>query len=699
MGDLSKLNLDISYRSDTGNVVADFYIPCLSQSTQYRRAAGYFTSQGLTLAAKGIARLIKAGGSLQLVVSPYLTESDISAIEEGYQTREQVLQSALSRGVADTESELTRSRLSALAWLISVGSLDIKLAFRIDPKTNRPRQGIYHEKIGIFSDLAGNHVAFTGSQNETEGGLLQNFESIDVFCSWRDSEARVSRKVKAFEDLWDDATSGLAVIEFTEVSREILNRFKTPKPPVLDEEEISLPQFRSRTPGFLQVPRSLTLRPYQLEAITNWFRNNGTGLLEMATGTGKTVTALGIAARLAEKIALQALIVVCPYKHLVTQWDRECRRFGAEPLLAYENRANWYDGLSHRLSSFARDPSQFLCLITTNATFGSDAFQTRLKYFPEKTLLVADEVHNLGAAELQAMLPEHIRLRLGLSATPERWFDVDGSQRLKEYFGKILEPKLGIREAIQLGALVPYRYYPILVDLTDEEQAAYLDLSAKIARFFGSSTNPYENVVFSSLLLRRARLIGTARNKLAALRDFAATRQNCTHMLFYCGDGSVECEADHELRRQVDEVARILGSDYGIRVGVYVAETPSDTREAYRLALESGQSQGLVAIRCLDEGVDIPAVRTAVILASSSNPRQFVQRRGRVLRTHPGKSAAEMHDMIVVPPPNASVSNSERSLLRREFHRFAEFADTALNSGEARAKVLDLQKRFNLLDI
>ena len=170
-------------------------------------------------------------------------------------------------------------------------------------------------------------------------------------------------------------------------------------------------------------------------------------------------------------------------------------------------------------------------------------------------------------------------------------------------------------------------------------------------------------------------------------------------MLFYCGDGSVESNLDQSIRRQVDEVTRILGSELGIRVGVYVAETPLDERHELRLGLDVGRLQGLVAIRCLDEGVDIPAVRTAVILASSTNPRQFVQRRGRVLRRYPGKDAAEIYDMLVVPPKEAHITKSERSLVRKELLRFGEFADIALNSGEARTAVLEVQKQFDLVDL
>jgi DNA phosphorothioation system restriction enzyme len=699
LGNLAELTLDISYRSDEGSVVADFYVPCLERSTVYRRAAGYFSSHGLALAARGLAHLIKSGGRIQLVVSPQLSADDVEAIQQGYKSREEVLEEAARRALTDPETELSRNRLSALAWMIATGTLDIKIALRADPITGRLSRGIYHEKIGIFSDNAGNHVAFTGSGNETEGGLLANFESIDVYCSWRDPDGRVARKIAAFERLWHDSTAGLIVLDFNRISKDLLAKFKGESPPEFDLESVAATIPNRAAAGRPRRPTTIALREYQDEAVRSWFKNNGTGILEMATGTGKTITALAACTRLADQIGLQAVIIVCPYRHLVTQWSKECLRFRMQPLLAFESRARWYEELTARLSDLSRDTSAFFCVVVTNSTFASESFQQRLRYFPSKTMLIADEVHNLGAARLATALPENVRLRLGLSATPERWLDPEGTERLRSYFGKVIEPRLGIREAIQLGALVPYRYYPILVDLTDEERAGYLDLSAKISRFYGVDEANPDNPILTALLLKRARLIGTAANKLKALRQLGESHRHAGQMLFYCGDGQVESDVDESIRRQVEEVTRVLGNELGIKVAPYTANTDVDERSTLREDLEAERLQGLVAIRCLDEGVDIPSVRTAVILASSTNPRQFVQRRGRVLRRCEGKEHAEIYDMIVVPPIEAKNSASERSLLRKELTRFAEFADIALNAGEARKVVFDLQKAFNLMDI
>lgn len=454
-------------------------------------------------------------------------------------------------------------------------------------------------------------------------------------------------------------------------------------------------------PGCPQMPSSLQLRQYQQQAVDSWFANRGRGTLKMATGSGKTITALAIATELYQRIGLQVLLVVCPYRHLVTQWARECQKFSLEPILAFENVRRWQGQLSTQLYNLRAGNQSFLTVITTNDTLMSEGMQSQLKYFPPPTLIVGDEAHNLGAKRRESSLPRNIGLRLALSATPERYFDEDGTQSLFDYFGSVLEPEFTLADAMQQGALVHYLYYPILVDLTESESRTYVKLTKSIGRLllFRQRENAVvaeeeENQDLTPLLMQRARLIGAASNKLKALRHLMARRLDTSHTLFYCGDGSIEST------RQLKAVTRLLGTELGYRVSTYTAQTPLDEREALRQQFETGELQGLVAIRCLDEGVDIPAVQNAVILASSGNPRQFIQRRGRILRPHPGKERATLFDMIVLPPElDRETLEVERNLLRKELRRFVEFADLADNAGEARMKLLALQKRYGLLDL
>jgi DNA phosphorothioation system restriction enzyme len=460
------------------------------------------------------------------------------------------------------------------------------------------------------------------------------------------------------------------------------------------------------SPGCPRMPLSLQLRGYQRQAVNNWFANNGRGTLKMATGSGKTITALAIACELYKQINLQVLVVVCPYRHLVTQWARECEKFNLQPILAFENVRNWQSQLSTQLYNIRSGSQRFLTVITSNSTLIGEGFQSQLKYFPEKTLIIGDEAHNLGAPRLEESLPRRIGLRLALSATPERYFDEGGTQSLFDYFGPVLQPELTLRDAIEQRALVHYLYYPILVELTDTESRAYAKLTQKIGRALlyrqrenVESAYFEDNEDLKPLLMQRARLIGAAENKLNALRELMSTRRETTHTLFYCSDGSQDVGQRSSLH-QLKAVAKILGVELGYKVSTYTAQTSLEEREVLRRQFESGELQGLVAIRCLDEGVDIPAIQTAVILASSGNPRQFIQRRGRVLRPHPKKERATIFDMIVLPPDlDRKTLEVERNLLRKELLRFVEFADLADNAGEARIKLLNLQKRYGLLDI
>lgn len=452
--------------------------------------------------------------------------------------------------------------------------------------------------------------------------------------------------------------------------------------------------------GSPKIPHYIQLRQYQREAVSNWFANQGRGTLKMATGSGKTITALAIITELYQKIGLQVLLVVCPYRHLVTQWDRECRKFSLKPILAFENVRNWQSQLSTQLYNIHSGKQAFLTIITTNATLIGDGLQSQIKYFPDKTLIVGDEAHNLGAPRLEQSLPRNIGLRLALSATPERYFDEQGTEFVFDYFGSVLQPELTLADAIKQGALVHYLYYPILVKLTESETRNYARLTKRIGWAMMAEDKLVNQETLTSLLMQRARLVGTATNKLAALRQLMVERLDSTHTLFYCGDGSVEEAVSVESGRQLAAVTKLLGTELGYRINTYTAETSLAEREDLRSQFETGKLQGLVAIRCLDEGVDIPAVQTAVILASSGNPRQFIQRRGRILRPHPGKERATLFDMIVLPPDlERDTIEVERNLLKKELRRLLEFADLADNAGEARIKLLQLQRKYGLLDL
>jgi DNA phosphorothioation system restriction enzyme len=435
-------------------------------------------------------------------------------------------------------------------------------------------------------------------------------------------------------------------------------------------------------------------RDYQQEAISSWVEAGGRGIYNMATGTGKTVTSLLTAAKIADSLdGNLALVIAVPYQHLVDQWAEDVTDFGSNPVLAYQSRADWQERLERELLEFNMDVRPSLVVITTHTTFASDPFQNTLSRLnQDRTMLIADEVHHLGAPHHRDSLPEAIGLRLGLSATPERFYDDEGTDSLFEYFGEGIVFEYPLKKAIEDGALVEYYYLPHVIELTPEEAEEYSALSSKIAHLAAQQggdlgdADMQDNTSLKYVLFKRARLIGTAANKLEKLQELIAGRNHIEHTLVYCGDGSVENNMTGQTKRHVDATVELLRNELNLSVNRFTARESQAEREILLDDFESGKLQALVAIRCLDEGIDVPATKTAYVLASSSNPRQFVQRRGRILRQHQDKDHAVIHDFIVAPPktmPGGAMSDdefkSERRLVQKELERVNLFSEAARN--------------------
>jgi DNA phosphorothioation system restriction enzyme len=700
---LTNLPIQISYRSGRDDFAKDFFVPCLEQSVFYRRCAGYFTSFGLGIAARGVASLASRKGTMRLVASPHLEKGDVEALRAASERPAEILKRIVSRSLTEIEDVLLKDRLNGLAWLAASGCLEIRLALRLD-NDGRITSGIYHEKTGIFTDEQGDHVAFSGSSNETAGGLVENFESMEVFRSWKDPESRVAQKIADFDALWENTTPGLQVIEFTAAGCDLLDYYRDHnKPP--PGFKLNLVKESGPTDEFTPPP-GFDLRSYQGDAIRAWSKAGGKGILAMATGSGKTFTALVLASKVAEKNNPLVLIVICPFINLCRQWMREMATFGLRPVACYDGRQNWETFLEEGYQSLSIGMSKIHAVVTTNATFQSEVFQSRIRPRIDgfHHLLIADECHNLGAENIQKSLPEGIQLRLGLSATPERHHDPLGTQAIIDYFGGIVY-EFPLARAIAEGQLCSYRYHPILVSLSDTEAEEYAEITARLGRMMGGSKN--EDSEFGQaamrLLIRRSRLLGSAVNKQEALdRVIASLPERPKKALFYCGDGRTTDSITDEEVRQIQAVSRLLGEKHGLRVRNFTYRESSEEREEILRDLASGFLDGVVAIRCLDEGIDLPDLRMGFLLASSTNPRQFVQRRGRMLRHAPGKARAIIYDFIMQPPDfggtlDAAAFNLERNFFQRELRRITEFCQTAENGPEALNALRALRINYNLI--
>lgn len=651
------------YRTGTSDPIHDFYRPSLQNSACYDRAVGYFRSSIYLIVGHDTIEFAKRGGRIRLVCSPSLHPADTASIEAGYRGRELDMGSALEDELEDLLSQPeTNYRTRVLATLVATGALDIKIAVR--PKS----YGLYHEKIGIFRDRFKNALSFIGSANETWNGWdpAGNFESIEAFCSWKGlAEAgRVQRHTDDFEALWNKVAPDVSVEDFPEAVRRRLIQETLPSLSAIEADllEDSIPRGMTN-------PKRAPL-PHQTAAIQAWELAGKKGVLQHATGSGKTFTAIS-AMRSHLALGLPVLILV-PSSLLLSQWSVEiaAEMPDAARMLAGAGHNSWRQGT--RLTSISSDDCNLgpRVIIATMQTAATDTFQSGLCQGPH-LMLVADEVHQIGSSFNAKSLSLQTGPKLGLSATPERYGDSEGTARIFGYFGPILPPAITLRDAIAAGRLVEYQYFPHPVRLSADEAEEWRELSKAISREVGRSQSPDGSRYLSDraklLLIRRSRIAKKAGNKIAlAVEILSAEFEEGARWLVYCED-----------LEQLSEVRSALSS-----AGLSSTEYHSNMLGDKSGTLDWFKTFGgiLVSIRCLDEGVDIPAISHALVLASSQNPRQFIQRRGRVLRSISGKTLAVIHDAIVVP---VSVEDEpeQLALLRSEFVRALEFAGDAFNGG------------------
>ena len=700
---LADIHIKNEYRSLLDNVVTDFYIPVLQESILYQRAVGFFSSSALIAISKGVEGLVANGGKIQIIASPRLSQEDIDEISKGYEVRK-IIERALLRGVVDPSSIEESERLSYIASLIAKGVLDVKIAFL----SSKNEIAMYHEKMGIMSDREGNAVAFSGSMNESENAFSSNYESFDVFCSWTNDRERVFQKQMAFQAIWDDYEPGIETMAFPEAVRDRVYSFNsslsTKHSAVSDSAQDEQPL------DAMYLPPDFKIRPYQETAIQNWKTNGYRGIYDMATGTGKTLTALASIEQLfRDNKRRLGIIIVCPYQHLVEQWVEDIVRFGIKPIVGYSSspQKNWKKNLEQAIRSFNLRVSDFFCFITTNASFVTKSVQEQVQLLSDDVVYVVDEAHNMGAENYRKCLPENICYRLGLSATIDRHNDEIGTAALSGYFGEkcII---YSLKDAIDSQMLTRYYYYPVLTYLDQDELSEYLMITSQLAKAIRKKNG---KVVLTEhakqLLIKRARIMAGAKGKLPELQKQIAPFVDDKYILVYCGATTVRDEDDSDFgRRQIDLVAEMLGNTLGMRVGRFTSQESAQERAQIRAAFADGETlQALVAIKCLDEGVNIPSIKTAFILASSTNPKEYIQRRGRVLRKFPGKEYAAIYDFITLPFPfetlasqNDAIIESTKGLIKRELIRMMDFADIAENPSLTFDLLYELKHGFNITE-
>lgn len=688
------------YQSDQDHILEDFYFPTLSVANRYDRAVGFFSASSISCAAQALSLFVERGGEIRLILGAFVERQDLEAIERGYREREisDKIGAELLSAISKASDDLFQNRLETLSWLVAHGRLDVKIALR--------EHGMYHEKIGIITDEAGDQVVFSGSANESAHALLptHNYESINVFRTWLPEHAEFYEPhIEGFARLWSNESRGTAVIDIPSAVRDRLisiNRsLECPPDPGL-EGEIAARTFPGADadaraePGKPRNPTTINgqpfkMREHQIAALEAWkAKGDFQGTFDLATGAGKTITAIHAIVKLSEKINGLVCVIAAPYQNLADQWVDALSNFNIHPVRCYVSRTQWEKKLRDMTHELAMGSRSFGAIVVVNRTLKSPEFQKYLSEMKgERLLWIGDECHHHTSRAYEGFLPIHARYRIGLSATPQHYIDEERNERLSAFYGDIMF-SYPLKQAVKDGILTPYVYYPHLVEFTQEEAEEFVELSEKIGRIMAQRDGKMSELPseLTSLLMRRARLIGSAANKLPELQKVLEKEAKTQHTLFYCGDGSVEADgeqdASEESKRQIEAVSATLHK-MSWSVSRFTSRESRKDREKILEDFRLGVIDAMVAIRCLDEGIDVPACSTAYILASSRDPRQFVQRRGRILRRSPGKERAKIHDFIVVLPQDSRTdSEYARRLIKSELGRVAEFSSLSENRHE-----------------
>lgn len=670
---LSDLKLKEKYRTGDGHLLGDFYAPCLSESLRYDRAVGYFRSSVFLLIGQEVLAFAKRGGKIRLVCSPSIAREDVEAIDGGYQSRDEAALSDIDELLDD--QDVTKN-VEALATLIAVGALEIKIAFK--PESN----GIFHEKLGLFHD-DNETITFPGSINESWSGWHErgNSEAFSVFCSWlggRDAREVGSDK-QYFEALWNNERNGLTVEDFPSVAIDRLKVVAKGSLDDIDPEGLvdyfgigDKNKIDVKGEGAFVVNKREPL-PHQKAAIEAWKKQGRRGVFEHATGSGKTFTAL---TALQEHLGDDGVAVVfVPDRLLHKQWGEEIKEEfpNATVLKAGDGHNRWRKNrVLRKFTQPGKGLGQRIVLATMPTARLSD-FREGI-WQGEHLMVVADEVHEIGSNQNSKILSINSGPRLGLSATPRRYGDAVGTEKIFDYFGKIVEPPFTLIDAIEQGRLVEYEYHPAPIRLTAEEseewEVATREISLEYARSKrDDSGTPVVTPRLQNMLIQRSRIAKKASAKIPyAVKALVENYVEGQSWLVYCED-----------QYQLGEVIRSL-RDKGYDPCEYHTNMKGDAAASLDWFKRFGGI--MVSIRCLDQGVDIPKISHAIILASSQNPRQFIQRRGRVLRICPGKYHAVIYDAVVVPI-SLEKEPGQLSLLKSELQRSIQFSETAMNRSGA----------------
>ncbi|MCR4602554.1 MAG: DEAD/DEAH box helicase family protein [Prevotella sp.] len=713
-----------------------FFNDGLKNSTEFDLKLGYFSSAAISVLAEGFATFISQGGYMRLIINHIVSKKDKEAINDGVMGN--VIDCAdLSnfQYLKSTFDEYQEQFFRCLAYMISQKRIDIRI---IKP---RGQKGIAHTKTGQFRD-GDSITAFTGSANFTISGLFNNIENISIDRS--DSvdvmvQKRIAKQRKDFDAIMSGEKKGIEYLSPKDLVEALSTNYgDSDIEELLDVEEKLKEHKRGKNVDDSQKPWKAAEdftesephfpyptgpREYQKKAFDSW-KKSQCGLFNMATGTGKTLTSLNCLLQIYNQFGYYKAIILVPTVTLVEQWEKECRKFDFQHIVKVCSKNKDWKGEIDRLTmkenfNPTNSPINYV-VISTYASFARDNVFHDLMSLSKKCLLIADEAHNMGSKRILDRIEsvgKRFKRRLGLSATPERQFDEKGNKELRRFFNSENEYTFvySMEEAIKNRFLCEYYYFPHVVRLCDEEMYDYKNISQKLGKIYRYNGGylDLEDEIVRNLLLKRRRIIHKARNKKDAFKNIIEQRYeekgNLKYTLVYVPEGlkpdsiadvydsSDVVEDDAEADKLIDEFTQIV-MNVSTTTTVRKFVSGQKNRDTILEDFANGDLEVLTSMKCLDEGVDVPRSEMAIFCASTGNPRQFIQRRGRILRTHKDKKYAYIHDLVVVPDIGADCVDyeMERKLILSELKRVRDFASLSRNLDYSYTVLEEVLKFYNI---
>jgi superfamily II DNA or RNA helicase len=709
------------YRSDSDHIPLEFYNEVFPLSKKVDLFLGYFNSGAFRVLSESFSEFIYNGGSMRMITNHCYTKLDYDNLIAEPELDDYGEVSKLVkdlRKLKDSLDEYGQLFFDCLKYLIKEKRLEIQ-------PVSFGKQSLSHSKKMLFFD-GKDYILTQGSMNFTLAGIVKNSESFQVEVPWSShvSQVRIKEHSEHFESIFNKQNQDYTYLDKNEIEqmvdelgneKSITDLLKTSvnlgsenySKKLKELHAAKKEKFESIIEKIESEPRfpyPTGARDYQKKAYEQWVKNDYKGVFAMATGTGKTITSLNCVLQEYLKTKTYQVIILVPSIALLNQWDNEVKEFNFQNIIKVGGGNNWEKEVANYTSNLSWGITKNLILISTYGSFVTDRFQKYFNKVQDNFLLIADEAHNMGASQIKSRLSNlSVNKKIGLSATPKRVYDPEGTDAINKFFND--QPpytySFSMERALDENQLTEYKYYPKIVELQNDELEKYIEISKKLLMYFDFEKGQFKSdPIVEKLLLLRKTIIHKANNKIDCFREIVKElekNQKLKYVFTYVPEGYVYDESGDGERMLNDFMRSAIDVKPSLKINSYTAE--DEDLSGILKGFSEGKIEMLFAMKMLDEGVDIPRAEVGIFASSTGNPRQFIQRRGRLLRKHKDKANALIYDMVVVPPlneANADYYRMERNLVKAELRRVAYFSSLSMNFYDTKNELKNLCDKYEL---